>query len=563
MRNDRGITLVTLVVTVIILAIIASVSASNITNEDKSAIAKANELASSTNEILEQHDTQINAITQEVIDENTSFRLTSTNFKDASGANEPVFISGLTPVTINGDGTTTIVTDKSNWYNYEQKQWANAESSDNSLWVWIPRFAYKITYTNDVNKSEGGSIDVVFLNGTSNDYYKNGVLTDATLENYVVHPCFKSTSNSGYTNGEWNKNLTGIWVAKFEAGFQQGDALTPLNNNISNVVRSNVNYSSGAVYLADVENGGSAGYNTARNYIDGIYGENISGLLTDLSAYNLKETKITYPVFKGATYSMNYISVDDAYRVCKALTDDGNIYGFNKKTADTHLMKNSEWGAVAYLSYSKYGTNGQRVYINNVSLNNSVTSVYGVTGYAGNAYGANPVATTVGANIWYSENGKMASSNHNITGVYDLVGGAWERVSAFVVNNYTETFGYSITRDTLNAEGTNVNTKYITAYSVAETDLNTNNYVSNSEKIGDAVVETSSLGDGSTSWNTATSMFPSLDLPFFARGGSYLFAGNSGLFNYGRTLGYGAADSGFRAVISAVNASVTGGKTNE
>ena len=39
-----------------------------------------------------------------------------------------------------------------------------------------------------------------------------------------------------------------------------------------------------------------------------------------------------------------------------------NIYGFKESEVDTHAMKNLEWGAVAYLSQSKYGKYGNPNY---------------------------------------------------------------------------------------------------------------------------------------------------------------------------------------------------------
>ena len=51
---------------------------------------------------------------------------------------------------------------------------------------------------------------------------------------------------------------------------------------------------------------------------------------------------------------MNYIDINDAYNICKVMNESGNIYGFTTNSSDTHLMKNSEWGMVSYLSYSKY-----------------------------------------------------------------------------------------------------------------------------------------------------------------------------------------------------------------
>ena len=42
-----------------------------------------------------------------------------------------------------------------------------------------------------------------------------------------------------------------------------------------------------------------------------------------------------------------------------AMNDSENKYGFNL-TDDTHMIKNIEWGAVAYLSHSKYGINDEQ-----------------------------------------------------------------------------------------------------------------------------------------------------------------------------------------------------------
>ena len=147
-------------------------------------------------------------------------------YRDPSGANAPELLTGMKPVIFNEDGTTVEATNEYTWYNYEKKQWANAETEDGSLWVWIPRFAYKITYNDDNNKSAGGSIDIVFLNGTSNEYIKDGITATAstTLDTstYTVHPSFKKAENGDYSNGEWSEDIPGFWVAKFIAGFQQG-----------------------------------------------------------------------------------------------------------------------------------------------------------------------------------------------------------------------------------------------------------------------------------------------------------------------------------------------------
>ena len=109
--------------------------------------------------------------------------------------------------------------DEENWYNYEEKKWANAVTKDGSMWVWIPRYAYKITYENPDDKSKGGTIDIKFLIGTSDNYYdddgeiktaqrqKTKEETIETTEDYTVHPAFTNESSIEFANGGWDKEL--------------------------------------------------------------------------------------------------------------------------------------------------------------------------------------------------------------------------------------------------------------------------------------------------------------------------------------------------------------------
>jgi type II secretory pathway pseudopilin PulG len=123
--------------------------------------------------------------------------------------------------------------DVANWYDYIAQtgptanigegtsKWANAKL-DGSYFVWIPRYAYKITYYTDSTKStisatstKYGSIDVLFLYGTSSTRYIDKETNTIKLlpSDYIVHPVF--TANIG--NGGWDSELTGIWIGKYEA----------------------------------------------------------------------------------------------------------------------------------------------------------------------------------------------------------------------------------------------------------------------------------------------------------------------------------------------------------
>ena len=67
------------------------------------------------------------------------------NNQTSSNVNAPELVQGMTPVKWNGSQWVETTTDDKEWYNYSKKQWANVRLADGSMFVWIPRYAYKIT----------------------------------------------------------------------------------------------------------------------------------------------------------------------------------------------------------------------------------------------------------------------------------------------------------------------------------------------------------------------------------------------------------------------------------
>jgi hypothetical protein len=102
------------------------------------------------------------------------------------------------------------------------------------------------------------------------------------------------------------------------------------------------------------------------------------------------------------------------------------------------MMKNTEWGAIAYLSLSKYGINEK--------LNNNNNSNY-ITGYSSTVSNTQTVypgtfGTSSSVTLPYNtETGYKASTTGNITGVYDMNGGAHEAVAAYV-SGYLSASGF-------------------------------------------------------------------------------------------------------------------------
>ena len=548
MRKTKGITLIALVITIIILLILSGISISALTNQGlfkntKLAKEKAEKEQKKETSLLDQYESELNKYIE--------------NGRWDGTVNKPELMTGMSAIKFTeptdlAEGTTvdTSSSDKE-WYNYENKKWANAKTEDGSMWVWIPRYAYRIHKENGV---ETQKFDIVFLVGLTDNYYdENGKLQtaqrqtseDQTIvtngDTYTVHPAFTNESSINYTNGGWNEELAGIWVAKFEAGYASG-------NNSATVKASSVNYSQDTAYVPAVETGTTTTTATARNWLDGEYGSTT--------------TAIKYPTFQGLTYSMNYINHNDVYRISKVLTESGNIYGLSSNSTDSHLMKNSEWGAVSYLSQSKYGLDGTEIVINSVYLNNTTKSIYAVTGCASSTADASAVSTTIGAlnnrtqssvYVWTQKNGTAASSTGTIYGIYDMAGGISERTSSLInnKNDNLKTYGSQIIADLNNGKST----KYITIYPTGETlgqtmaQASQANYTNNTKIYGDAIKETSTLGTGTNSWYSDCSDFVGLSTPFLLHGGYYGGTSISGCFAFGRTSGNGSYNRGFRSVL--------------
>ena len=544
-KSTKGITLVALVITIIILLILAGISISTLTNTG--IFEKAKEAKQKSENAQKEEDRLISEYEKEIVKQ------------DAEGiwdgkVNKPDLMSGMmaikfTEPTDSTEGKDEKVSDssKNDWYNYSEKKWANAQTEDGSMWVWIPRYAYKINKSNQ-------TFDVVFLVGTTDNYYdKDGKLQTAkrqtsetdipdATKDYVVHPAFTNESNIGYVNGGWKKELTGIWVSKFEAGYAGG-------NNKAEQKDSNVNYSQSTSWVWSGEAGTSSDSSQpARNFYE-VYGS--------------KTTAIKYPTFQGLTYSMNYINHSDAFSISRALTDDNNIYKLSNKETDSHLIKNSEWGAVSYLGQSQYGLNGTNIRINNLTLNNSVKTIYAVTGYAAKTLqdgdtkleDARPVSSTEKVYKWTEKDGQTASCTGTIYGIYDMSGGTWER-SAAIVNNGNgnlNIYGKAI----MNALNNGKSSEYVTVYPKGETsgqsldDASNSNYAANTKIYGDAIRETSTAGLGQTSWYSDYSYFVGAYTPFFLRGGYCWYTSGAGLFSFDRLAGGSHYNHGFRSVLVA------------
>ena len=504
-NGQKGITLVALVITIIILLILATISIQALTNTG--LFQKANEAKEKTKNATENQATILNEYEDELnkyISGNVKTLQADGSWNSSKKVNSPQLMEGMTGIYWDESGKEVEVNvdNQDNWYDYSAQKWANAVTKDSNgnitgYWVWIPRYAYKIEtnrYTNTV-----GKISVKFLQGTTNKDESNAEIstaypetTGATMSAYVVHPSFINGTLNHYMNGEWDKEISGYWVAKYPAGFQantitnnNGTLSTTISNSSDTVVYSNKNYTS---YNANMTT---------------------NALSQNLTSSGYASQKLSYPVFKPLTYAYNNISTGDAYTISKEIASASSFYGLNSTKTDSHQMKNSEWGAVAYLTQSSCGRNETEVNLNNYYTTESSPWRTAITGMCTNGTSGSK-STTLG-NAYNTTVGVKGSSTANVTGIYDLNGCVWERTAAYISNGNASlsSYGKSYANTTANANGyQTLSTKWATVYPYnSSSDSYTNNYSVYSGKksttygFGDAVLETSTTGSGSPSWN--------------------------------------------------------------
>ena len=289
--EQEGITLIALIVTIIVLLILTGVSIAMLTGEN-GILTQAQKAKNETENFRKEEENILNDY------ENYLSKYANGGYVESKGVNAPVLGENMKLVSYNEETKTWKENNSTSSYDYvagtetednNKSRWANAVVTIHgveSYFVWIPRYAYKITYTNPNNISEGGVIDIKFLKGTSNIATDGTVCKyadDETLNkeiDYIIHPAFTSNVNLG----GWDSEVLGIWVGKYEAA--KSDA------------------------------------GTTRDEM----GDSIKIMIQP-----------------GVT-SWRKTTIGDMYNYAKGYSTDLN----------SHLLKNSEWGAIAYLTYSKY-----------------------------------------------------------------------------------------------------------------------------------------------------------------------------------------------------------------
>ena len=209
------------------------------------------------------------------------------------------------------------------------------------------------------------------------------------------------------------------------------------------------------------------------------------------------------------------------YNKVTELALPNNVYGFTNARVDVRITKNSEWGAVSYLTNSSYGrcTSGT---CTTVRRNNSSNFTTGCTGTATNT------AVAVCSNAYSTTNGVQSSTTTNIYGVYDMAGGAHDVVMA----NYLETASLS---------GLNMfpALKYYDRF----TQTTANIACSGSPCVGQALSETAG-------WYSGSQVFVTYNSPWLIRGNVSTVTTVSSIYSFTNHTGAAATNIGYRLTFS-------------
>jgi|GEM_PF-715658 len=430
---------------------------------------------------------------------------------------DPVLASNLVPVVISDSGVVTKASTASSWYNYENKVWANSvilkdesvvykngetipESNIESYFVWIPKYSYQLF-----------------------DLGNYSSLTSISNKTQEIKIKFGISNTSDSVSGE---------------------CITPFENN------QGIAGSSGNCKVGDyMTHPAFLAFDTLGLWV-GKFETGYDGASTTAAA-QVNSVDTSKIIIKPNVYSWRNITVGNIFK---------NSYDY-KRDLDSHMMKNTEWGAVTYLQHSKYGS-GASVRVNN---NSSYITGYAATveptlGYNnGTSIDGNRIeSTSLSQDGTYTinylnPNSTVASTTSNYSGIYDTSGGAWDYVMGYTTGATTLGGSSTITSLYPNFFSDSAYSKYWDKYTST---VNTNY---NNRILGDATGEMGPFGSkldldnysrNKSSWYKDYAEFILNSLSWFVRGATWDGGVSSGNFAFGYYTGDERSDFSYRIVLA-------------
>ena len=436
---------------------------------------------------------------------------------------DPVLEEPLIAVTIEADGTVKRADLTSEWYSYANKEWANA---------------------------------IILTDESQNSNYESGeVIPEEAIESYFV------------------------WIPKYRYqiwDLGEYEELTEIDESKVHEI---------PIVFGD--------YNTS----DDVDGECTTPMESGATGNCTVGDYMTHPAFlsipstgfwvgkfeTGTTLSSDYnVRDSDAIQIKPNVSSWRNIQAANafytsydyKRDLDSHMMKNTEWGAVAYLQHSAYGSqesvriNNNSDYITGYAANNEPTCGYTATNEECNRYCNDGTCNTA-----YS-NSVHASTTGNITGIYDMSGGAWEYVMGIMIDQngkpmsgknslYNSGFNGTLGCPTCDSDTSGLteltggydfpDRKYYDTYVYATAEEQFQRRI-----LGDATGEMGPFANTTyltqtrqiSSWYADEAWFICSSAPWFLRGGFHTSGLDAGVFAFENDYGHTISTVSFRLVLT-------------
>ncbi len=394
----------------------------------------------------------------------------------------PTLGTGMIPVTISDNGTVKYADTNSKWYNYCDKKWANAvilSSGSYSVGDTIPESSIQSYFVWIPRyRYKLWNVETSYSSDSSTFISKNVYSNVHSIE--IEFETKDTAPSTGSNNGEWLTH----------------PAFTSFNSN--------------GFWVGKFD----TGYNGA----------------TSTSAAQVNANEPTKVIIKPNVYSWRYIKINNIF-----LTS----YNY-KRDLDSHMMKNTEWGAVAYLSHSVFGINYEVNTNNNSSFKTGYSALPSINLQTFLSSGRDYTGDGSSYNQPYNtEVGYLASTTGNITGVYDMSGGA---------NEYVAGYYYDLSSASSSFEPSNYDSKYYDVYETYGVGI-----------LGDATTEMGPFtiykdGDGWTrnhnSWYADQTYFVNSYSNYYTRGGHINDGGLASQFSHSSSGGSNWNDIGFRIVLT-------------
>ena len=421
------------------------------------------------------------------------------------------------------------------WYNYNNKQWANAitvkkdalakykgqtrvvdQSDILGYWVYIPRYAYEVMRRDGTDKPVSAQNFLIHFEKKT-DAKRRPAACSTTGKDYRTQCDLNRSYIKGQPSntGTWathpaftfgTKELNGIWFAKFETTWN-GSQPTVLPNEIHMSGYYTAAYNIGRMY-------------TTAKTLGVVDGNNVGG-------------KTDYSVPAQNNHHLAKLS--------------------------SRMVNSNDWGAITYLSASKYGAGYNGVQINSNAVKYTIYGdTHGVTG-CGPWENGNIDSYSNSDNLWIKHKGisvgnldtqqacsadnpqrayngtlgQLASTTNNPTGIYDMSGGGWEYVSASYNSNLNQS---GVSGKYGDQFGAKAYSPYVNVYNIIDLNKCTFGFCGGQALHEVALRETSNDADGweGRLWNNQYGSLFSFSYvwPWLGRGGSYNTGAGAGLFYF-------------------------------